>query len=356
MKTNPTCERPECPRTFSDDLNFCQLCGATLTSVAAPPAELDPYKTVVDKSASEPFQTPNQGFDPYKTVVSPMNVPPKAPETPPDFDALKTMVADPPSLELPSVSEALPKLPIKESQPSSPFSAPATPFSVPPSPFSESANLDEPPPTVMGDWNTPSIGKTLEQSPFDNVFNSAPLPIENQPKTGGNYGTPIGQPFENLPTYEEQPKTSGYESPRPTYQEPESPFGQNAPNNFGQQANQWTPPPAPVAQWQNQGVGQNTPFAPPASQGQNQTLPIISLVFGILSVCCYIGWITGPVALITGYLGMKNIAKDPTSYGGKGLAMAGMIVGGIFTALWLIYWIVIIVIYAGLIAGATLSR
>ncbi len=122
------------------------------------------------------------------------------------------------------------------------------------------------------------------------------------------------------------------------------------PQSFGQQANQWQPPPAPVAQWQNQGLGQNTPFASPMiPQGQNQTLPIVSLVFGILSVCCYIGWITGPVALITGYLGMKNIARDPINYGGKGLATAGMIVGGVFSALWLLiilFYVVIIIIAA----------
>ena len=59
----------------------------------------------------------------------------------------------------------------------------------------------------------------------------------------------------------------------------------------------------------------------------NQTLPIVSLVFGIISVCCYVSPLTGFVALITGFMGMKNANNDPNNYGGKGLAIAGMIVG-----------------------------
>jgi Domain of unknown function (DUF4190) len=123
------------------------------------------------------------------------------------------------------------------------------------------------------------------------------------------------------------------------------------------QQNDWTPPPAPGAGWQDQGLGATTPFQPPvAMQGQNQTLPIISLVFGILSVCCYIGPITGIVALITGYLGMKNVNADPNQYGGKGLAMAGMIVGGIFFVLYSIYWLFLILVYAGLIGASIFNR
>ena len=34
-------------------------------------------------------------------------------------------------------------------------------------------------------------------------------------------------------------------------------------------------------------------------------MPIVSLILGIVSLCCYTGWLTGPAALITGYIGMK---------------------------------------------------
>jgi hypothetical protein len=118
---------------------------------------------------------------------------------------------------------------------------------------------------------------------------------------------------------------------------------------------EWTPPPAPEPAWQNQQVGSNTPFQPPAVGGVNQTLPIVSLVLGIISICCYISPLTGLAALITGYLGMKNANNDPQNYGGKGLAMAGMIVGGIFFLIGVAYYVIIILMYAGIIAGSVLQ-
>ena len=39
---------------------------------------------------------------------------------------------------------------------------------------------------------------------------------------------------------------------------------------------------------------------------------------------------------------MKNANNDPQNYGGKGLAIAGMILGGIFGLLSILYWIFII--------------
>ena len=72
-------------------------------------------------------------------------------------------------------------------------------------------------------------------------------------------------------------------------------------------------------------------FSPSASK--DQTLPIISLVAGalsvILSMCCYMGVFIGPIALITGFIGMSNVNKNPETFDGKNLAVAGMIAGGI---------------------------
>lgn len=100
----------------------------------------------------------------------------------------------------------------------------------------------------------------------------------------------------------------------------------------------WTPPAAPEGSWQNQEMGQNAP-PPAAGSGQNKTLPIVSLVFGILSLCCYVSPLTGIVALITGFMGMKNVNNDPSQYGGKTLAIVGMILGGLFGILGFAYWI-----------------
>jgi hypothetical protein len=119
----------------------------------------------------------------------------------------------------------------------------------------------------------------------------------------------------------------------------------------------WTPPATPDQNWQNQPAASDVPFQSAGVAGGtvNQTLPIISLVLGILSICCYISPITGAVALITGYLGIKNANNDPANYGGKGLAIGGMIVGGLFFMVGLAYYIVVILVYAGVIAGSILQ-
>ena len=120
---------------------------------------------------------------------------------------------------------------------------------------------------------------------------------------------------------------------------------------------EWTPPPAPDASWQNREIGANTPFQPPpdSAGGLNQTLPIVSLILGIVSLCCYISPATGLAALITGYMGMKNVNNDPEHYGGKGLAIAGMILGGVFFLIGAAYYIILVLVYAGMIGGAMLQ-
>ena len=88
---------------------------------------------------------------------------------------------------------------------------------------------------------------------------------------------------------------------------------------------------APVSPWQNQPMQQNQPLANSAFvQGKNQTLATVSLVLGILSVvlfCCYGGLPLGIGAMITGYLGYNNANTNPMQFGGRGLALAGMIMG-----------------------------
>ena len=96
--------------------------------------------------------------------------------------------------------------------------------------------------------------------------------------------------------------------------------------------------------WQNQPNLQNQGFInSPVGYGQDQTLPIVSLVFGILSItlfCCYGGIPLGLIALITGYIGLNNEKNDPTRYSGRGLAIGGMITGGlvlVLSILWIMF-------------------
>lgn len=99
-----------------------------------------------------------------------------------------------------------------------------------------------------------------------------------------------------------------------------------------------------ITHHQTQGVmGQNAFQV----QGQDQTLPTISLILGILSlvlICCYGGVPIGLAAAITGFIGMNNANSNPMRYGGKGMAIGGLVTGIlsiIATILFIIFAIVI---------------
>ena len=89
---------------------------------------------------------------------------------------------------------------------------------------------------------------------------------------------------------------------------------------------------APPVRWQppQQNV-QNRPFASPAFvQSRDQTLPTIALILGILSlplICCYGGIWLGLPAAVLGFLGMRNADSDRSRYGGRGMAIGGMVLG-----------------------------
>lgn len=100
-------------------------------------------------------------------------------------------------------------------------------------------------------------------------------------------------------------------------------------------------PHAPPAIWQGQ--QQMTNFAGTASP--NQTLAIVSLCLGISSItvgwCCSLGLVLSPAALITGFIALSQIKKDPKKNGGRGLALGGIVTGAIF----LVGYVLFILIY-----------
>ena len=120
----------------------------------------------------------------------------------------------------------------------------------------------------------------------------------------------------------------------------------------------WQSPSAPPAVWQGQ-----QPYSPQPAFGQfammatpNQTLAIVSLSLGIASMtigwCCYLGVLLSPAALITGFIALSQIKKDPRSYGGRGLAIGGLATGAAYLAL----LVLIIVIYGAAIFLGSLGN
>lgn len=91
------------------------------------------------------------------------------------------------------------------------------------------------------------------------------------------------------------------------------------PGSFAPPAGSFAPPPA-------------QPYVPGVATSDQNALAIISLVCGIvtlvLALCCWpLGLVSAIAALITGYLGLRK--ADELGGNGKGMAIAGLVMGGI---------------------------
>lgn len=263
--------------------------------------QTDGTMLIEDNSASE-------DGDPFKTVLAEPKAD-KAHES--DFDPMKTMLATPPQVDLP---------------PPSPFGEPE---------LKSSGGASHNPPALNNDLGAPQ-------------FNNAPLPSEQY---SGGFGQTSSEPFN-------QPQSGGFDNaPRtPTFQEPEQPqFG--AQPNFGQQPfgqpNEWTPPSVPQTGWDNQGLGQNTPFNPsPSNASANSGLPkilgIVSLVLGIISfpaMClCYANFVTAPIGIITGGISYFMSRNDPQAGSSKWFGVGGAAA----SLLSLVLVIVLLIIWGGM--------
>lgn len=102
----------------------------------------------------------------------------------------------------------------------------------------------------------------------------------------------------------------------------------------------------PPTVWQStQNVQPQSFSMPPGSLKRDQTLPVISLILGILAVflgCFFLGIPLGLGAIITGGIGLNNEKKAPDKYGGRGLAMGGVITGAIGLAIGIMFFVLII--------------
>ena len=76
--------------------------------------------------------------------------------------------------------------------------------------------------------------------------------------------------------------------------------------------------------------------APGTTRQRTSGLAIGSLVCGILSlmvVCCGISIVLGPVAIVLGIMGRREIARSSGMVSGDGMALSGLILGAVSTAL-----------------------
>jgi hypothetical protein len=149
-------------------------------------------------------------------------------------------------------------------------------------------------------------------------------PYEQQPQGWGQ------QP----PQYGQQP---GYPPPPGYGQQPygQQPYGQQYPSPFepqpAYQPQQYPPPP---------GYGAYPPPAAPTN-----TMAILALV---------LAFVFAPLGVVFGIIARKQIRE--TGEQGDGLALAGMIIGGVFTALIVIWLIFVIFVFTAAVSSIPTVR
>lgn len=307
MKKCPTCQR-----TFDDSLRFCQSDGTPLVDDAPP---VDPYKTMV---ASKADISAAIGGDE-----------PSGPET--------SAKADDEVLQLPVESDPKKTMFVSEEELRREMGAPEEPVvDLPPL-------APEPPKFAEPDLSPPSFGDVTPAAPPPSPFSSgegtSSQDLGGEPPPFMKTTPPIPSPFN-------EPKGATYDRPM-SYSppEPETPIAaaqMSEPASSPIQAGAS----APVQNWESNEPMQNAPIS--AAAGQNKTLAIVSLVVGILSIFCCGWFIPGIVAIVLGFMAKGKATNDPANYGGKGLALGGIITGAVSLVLGVI---VVVLYFLGFAAG-----
>jgi len=117
----------------------------------------------------------------------------------------------------------------------------------------------------------------------------------------------------------------------------------------------YLPPPAPVQSgWSppSSQSGWAAPPPPPYPVAPQTSLAVTSMILGITSItlgfCCYFGVLTAPVAVALGIASLVQIKNNPNRYGGRGMAISGIIMG----ALYFVLIVLIMMLYGlGLLMG-----
>jgi hypothetical protein len=84
------------------------------------------------------------------------------------------------------------------------------------------------------------------------------------------------------------------------------------------------------------------------------TMAVVSLIASVVGwfFCPFIGGIIG---LITGMMARKAIKAEPNRWDGDGMAIAGMIVGGINMGMWILVIAFYLLVFVGAFGAAVLG-
>jgi hypothetical protein len=191
----------------------------------------------------------------------------------------------------------------------------------PPGPPPPAAPVFQPPPTAPPVFEPPPsapppLGGPPQQQPSQAPPPQAPPPQPPQPQAAPpGYGPPPPVP----PGYGQQPPP-GYGAPPPGY-------GQAPPPGYG------APPPGYGQQPPPYGAYGVQPYIARKTNG----FAIASLILGVL----WFYWVGSVLALIFGYVGKSQIDKSGGTQDGRGLAIAGIVLGWIGVAVLIVFIIAV---------------
>lgn len=354
---------PNCQKTFDDNMKFCQSDGTPLVAVADNQPEQDPYATMVANKSDFviPEEEPKEEAKPVEAPPKPVVEAPNPSKVDDDIlevldddeiDPMQTIVASGKNTS-DNIKVDLPKEEPKSdpNPPSKPIDNEAKTMMSPEIPKFNEPDIE--PPVMTGSIadNKPKVpspekpkapeqAKPAEPKVEEKVEKDTGVPIPSpfEDSMPPGYAPPSTPPFEassedlkpeplNKEVASEPPKTP-FAEPEKASDPPKSPFDDmdNSPVNAGSDDPQ--SPAAPIKEFENNKVVENPPGgSPPEAAGKNQTLAIVSLITGILSMLCCLSIVTGPAGLITGYMARSKAAENPNEYGGETLALVGMITG-----------------------------
>jgi hypothetical protein len=179
----------------------------------------------------------------------------------------------------------------------------------------------------------------VEQSTSSSFDPQATLLSQSPPTTNESNVPPPTQAYraDEMPGWQtpgswSQPSAPSPPQPStPSWQTPSQPPAQQSWQTPSQPPAQqsWMPPPPP-----NAGMGMN--------KSQQNPLAIASLAVGIFSMtiglCCYMGFVAGPVAIGLGAVALSQLKNNPMQSGpSKGMAIAGIVTGAAALAILMIF-------------------
>ena len=95
------------------------------------------------------------------------------------------------------------------------------------------------------------------------------------------------------------------------------------------------------------GAGYAMPYQAPRQTESFAVASLVTACVGLLVGClCGVGWLTGPVAVFLGVQARKRIRESGGRLEGDGVAIAGIVVGGVSCA-FLLLWVALLVFWGG---------